>query len=99
MKCDAFHGIRKQNLKFTGLAGVFCAIVSQCPDSIVSKLNATSGGSIGQIIKENGLVKLQFSGLVPRIIMIGTLTGLQWWIYDTFKTAMGFKTTGGAKKK
>jgi len=27
--------------------------------------------------------------------MIGTLTGLQWWIYDSFKTAVGLQTTGG----
>jgi len=27
--------------------------------------------------------------------MIGTLTGLQWWIYDTFKSALGMGTTGG----
>jgi len=27
--------------------------------------------------------------------MIGTLTGLQWWIYDSFKVAMGLATTGG----
>jgi solute carrier family 25 (mitochondrial phosphate transporter), member 3 len=25
----------------------------------------------------------------------GTLTGFQWWIYDTFKSAMGLGTTGG----
>jgi len=31
--------------------------------------------------------------------MIGTLTGLQWWIYDSFKTALGLGTTGGAVKK
>jgi len=31
--------------------------------------------------------------------MIGTLTGLQWWIYDTFKTAMGMGTTGGGDQK
>jgi solute carrier family 25 phosphate transporter 3 len=30
--------------------------------------------------------------------MIGTLTGLQWWIYDSFKTAFGMGTTGGAAK-
>ena len=30
--------------------------------------------------------------------MIGTLTGLQWWIYDTFKTAVGLQTTGGGSK-
>lgn len=30
-----------------------------------------------------------WGGLGTRILMIGTLTGLQWWIYDSFKTAMG----------
>jgi len=35
-------------------------------------------------------------GLGTRIIMVGTLTGLQWWIYDTFKTLTGLQTTGGA---
>jgi solute carrier family 25 phosphate transporter 3 len=27
--------------------------------------------------------------------MVGTLTGLQWWIYDSFKVACGLQTTGG----
>lgn len=31
--------------------------------------------------------------------MIGTLTGLQWWIYDSFKTAVGLATTGGGSSK
>jgi solute carrier family 25 phosphate transporter 3 len=31
--------------------------------------------------------------------MIGTLTGLQWWIYDSFKTAVGLQTTGGGSTK
>jgi solute carrier family 25 phosphate transporter 3 len=30
--------------------------------------------------------------------MIGTLTGLQWYIYDSFKTAVGLATTGGGSK-
>jgi hypothetical protein len=34
-----------------------------------------------------------------RIVMIGTLTGLQWWIYDTFKTLNGMGTSGGVQKK
>ena len=29
-------------------------------------------------------------------VMIGTLTGLQWMIYDSFKIFMGLPTTGGA---
>ena len=30
--------------------------------------------------------------------MIGTLTGLQWMIYDSFKIFMGLPTTGGPQK-
>lgn len=36
-----------------------------------------------------------WNGLGARIIMVGTLTGLQWWIYDSFKVSMGLQTTGG----
>lgn len=31
--------------------------------------------------------------------MIGTLTGLQWMIYDSFKIFMGLPTTGGGGEK
>lgn len=81
-------------------AGIFCAIVSHPADTMVSKLNQkASGGGTGAAIKEIygeiGFMGL-WRGLVARIIMIGTLTGLQWWIYDSFKTAAGLATTGGA---
>jgi solute carrier family 25 (mitochondrial phosphate transporter), member 3 len=33
-------------------------------------------------------------GLGTRILMIGTLTGLQWWIYDSYKAALGMGTSG-----
>ena len=36
-------------------------------------------------------------GLPLRIVMIGTLTGLQWGIYDAFKVAAGLPTTGSKK--
>jgi solute carrier family 25 phosphate transporter 3 len=79
------------------LAGIICAIVSHPADSLVSQLGKkdNKGKSLGQIINEQGWAKLCTKGLGTRVIMIGTLTGLQWWIYDTFKTAMGFGTTGG----
>jgi len=79
------------------LAGVICAIVSHPADSLVSQLSKTTnkGKSIGQIANEVGLTNLATKGLGTRVIMIGTLTGLQWWIYDTFKSAMGLGTTGG----
>lgn len=79
------------------LAGVVCAIVSHPADSIVSQLGkaANKGKSAGQIISEVGVANLCTKGLGTRVIMIGTLTGLQWWIYDSFKTAFGMGTTGG----
>jgi solute carrier family 25 phosphate transporter 3 len=82
-------------------AGVICAIVSHPADSLVSQLGKADnkGKSMGQIAREVGAYKLCTGGLGTRILMIGTLTGLQWWIYDTFKTACGMGTTGGAVKK
>jgi solute carrier family 25 phosphate transporter 3 len=83
------------------LAGIICAIVSHPADSLVSLLGKAEnkGKSMGQIATEVGFRDLALKGLMPRIVMIGTLTGLQWWIYDSFKTAMGMGTTGGAAKK
>jgi len=83
------------------LAGIICAIVSQAPDNLVSQMGKleNKGKTFGQIASEQGLKKLCTKGLGTRIIMIGTLTGLQWWIYDTFKTAMGMGTTGGSVVK
>lgn len=83
------------------LAGVICALVSQAPDNLVSQMGKAEnkGKSFGQMINEQGLYKLCTKGLGTRVIMIGTLTGLQWWIYDTFKTAMGMGTTGGGDQK
>jgi len=78
-------------------AGVICAIVSHPADSLVSQMSKSSnkGKSLGQIINEVGWPTLMTKGLGTRILMIGTLTGLQWFIYDTYKTATGLGTTGG----
>ena len=79
------------------LAGVVCAIVSHPADSLVSQLGKATnkGKSVGQITSEVGIANLCTKGLGTRVIMIGTLTGFQWWIYDSFKSAMGMGTTGG----
>jgi len=66
------------------IAGVFCAIVSHPADTLVSKLNQEKGTSIGTLVTRLGWGGL-WKGLGPRIIMIGTLTALQWFIYDTVK--------------
>jgi solute carrier family 25 phosphate transporter 3 len=78
------------------IAGVFCAVVSHPADNLVSKLNANKGVTVGEIVKEMGWGALLTRGLPLRIVMIGTLTGLQWGIYDAFKVAVGLPTTGSA---
>jgi len=80
-------------------AGIFCAIVSHPADTMVSIINKRSSNEpiskqAKAIYAEIGFSGL-WNGLLARIIMIGTLTGLQWWIYDSFKVAMGLQTTGG----
>merc|ERR1712184_35883 len=69
------------------IAGVFCAIVSHPADVVVSVLNKTPGASAGAVAKDLGFKGL-WAGLGPRIIMIGTLTALQWFIYDSVKVAL-----------
>lgn len=69
------------------IAGVFCAIVSHPADVVVSKLNQAKGSSAIQVAKSLGFFGM-WNGLVPRIIMIGTLTGLQWFIYDGVKVGL-----------
>jgi len=66
------------------IAGVFCAIVSHPADTVVSYMNKAKGSTIGSAAKALGF-KGMWAGLGPRIIMIGTLTALQWFIYDTVK--------------
>jgi solute carrier family 25 phosphate transporter 3 len=82
------------------IAGVFCAVVSHPADTVVSKLNKNANATISGILKELGpMGKLFFllfnpfllgvwKGLLARIVMIGTLTGLQWFAYDSFKVAL-----------
>lgn len=75
-------------------AGIFCAVATQPMDNLVSMAGSTSnkGKSFSQIASEAGIVTLFTKGLGTRILMVGTLTGLQWWIYGTFKNFMGFGT-------
>ena len=80
------------------IAGVVCAVVSHPADSLFTAYNKkkTDGAFATEIKKiysempPGGLWK----GLVARIFMIGTLTGLQWWIYDSWKVHLGLKPSG-----
>ncbi|XP_017835723.1 phosphate carrier protein, mitochondrial [Drosophila busckii] len=69
------------------IAGVFCAIVSHPADTVVSKLNQAKGASAMDVAKKLGWAGL-WGGLVPRIVMIGTLTAAQWFIYDAVKVML-----------
>jgi len=91
------------------LAGILCGAVSHPADTMVSKINKlkTSGGVMTKMKNIYSGTKempgIGFSGLWagfwPRVVMIGTLTGLQWFIYGTFKAAAGLPTPGAAIKK
>jgi solute carrier family 25 phosphate transporter 3 len=70
------------------IAGIACAIVSHPADTIVSKMSKSNQTPGGAILKELGFRGI-WGGLPTRILMIGTLTGLQWWIYDSVKTGLG----------
>jgi len=75
-------------------AGIFCAIATQPMDNLVSMKGIPENRTKpwGQMASEMGTMNLFTKGLGTRIIMIGTLTGLQWWIYGTTKYYMGFGT-------
>lgn len=82
---------QQTGVSFVGgyLAGIMCAIVSHPADVMVSKLNAyrepgeAFGTVVSRIYKDIGFRGL-WSGLPMRIVMIGTLTGLQWMIYVSY---------------
>lgn len=75
-------------------AGIFCAVATQPMDNLVSMkgIAENKNKSWGLMAKEMGTMNLFTKGLGTRVLMIGTLTGLQWWIYGSFKNLMGFGT-------
>lgn len=78
------------------IAGVAAAIISHPADTLLSKVNKAGAGGTGplmqrlsNIAKEVGFVNLCTVGLLPRCVMIGTLTAGQFGIYDTVMGALG----------
>jgi len=102
---EQYSKAQKLSITFASgyIAGVLCALISQPADTMVSKLNnvKTEGGSFAAmslIYSQIGFAGL-WRGLGTRILMVGTLTGLQWWIYDSFKSAVGLQIAQGFKQK
>jgi len=99
---SSLNGLQQTGVSFLGgyIAGIGCAVVSHPADVMVSKLNADrqpgegAGKAMTRIYGNIGFKGL-WNGLPVRILMIGTLTAFQWLIYDSFKVALGFPTTGG----
>jgi len=78
------------------VAGVAAAIVSHPADTLLSMINKQGGDKTGSttsrlwsLAKETGFKKLCTVGLLPRCIMIGTLTAGQFGIFDTVMGVFG----------
>lgn len=101
-KPSDYTPVQQTGFSFAGgyIAGIFCAVVSHPADVMVSKITSdkkpteTTGQALKRIYGQIGFAGL-WNGLAMRIVMIGTLTGFQWLIYDTFKVSVGLPTTGG----
>jgi solute carrier family 25 phosphate transporter 3 len=78
------------------IAGVAAAVISHPADTLLSKVNKKGAGGDGPMVtrlmniaKEVGFVNLCTVGLLPRCVMIGTLTAGQFGIFDTVMNALG----------
>jgi len=78
------------------VAGVVAAVISHPADTLLSKMNKAGEGGTGSIpsrmmnvTKQLGVVNLCTSGLGARCVMIGTLTALQFGIFDTVMGSLG----------
>ena len=77
------------------VAGTLCAIVSHPADTVVSRLNQKDSKNLMQVALEMKCSEI-WRGLPLRIAMVGTLTAMQWLVYDGFKVIIGLPTTGGS---
>jgi len=75
-------------------AGIFCGAVSHPADTMASLMSKSPGTPAGELYAGNGGFNGLWKGFGARVFMIGTLTGLQWFIYDTTKVAFGLKASG-----
>jgi len=83
------------NLGAGVIAGCSAAIVSQPADTLLSKVNKTKKapgqstvGLLIQLAKQLGVTG-SFAGLPTRLVMVGTLTSLQFTIYGSLKKTLG----------
>merc|ERR1711941_38901 len=95
---DQLSGFMNTNVALGSgvIAGVVSAVISHPADTLLSKVNKAGAGGDGSIpqrmmniTKETGVVKLCTQGLGARCVMIGTLTALQFGIFDSVMRTLG----------
>jgi hypothetical protein len=64
------------------------------PSSTRSQAIVPIRQQVSEIYKDIGFKEV-WNGIGARIILVGTLTGLQWSIYDSFKVSVGLQASGG----
>jgi solute carrier family 25 phosphate transporter 3 len=77
-------------------AGAVCAVATQPADVIVSRISQRAtiqreGGSKNsflKVLRDVGGFRGLFRGLLARILLFGTLSSLQWSIYESFRSAV-----------
>ncbi|KAK1370871.1 Phosphate transporter 33 [Heracleum sosnowskyi] len=90
---------RAQQLGVTSLAGFVAGavgtVISNPADNIVSSLYNKKADSVRQAIKNIGFVNLFTRSLPVRLMIVGPVVTLQWFLYDTIKVLSGLPTSGG----
>ncbi|RKP31834.1 mitochondrial carrier [Metschnikowia bicuspidata] len=86
-------------LQQTGMSFLGGCIAEIFSDVMVWKITSdkktkeTSGGALKRIYGDISFRGI-WNGLPVRVVMIGTLTGFQWLVYDSSKVSVGLPTTG-----
>jgi len=79
------------------VAGIAAAVISHPADTLLSMVNKKgakkegegTGSALLRLAKEVGFKKLCTTGLLPRCVMIGTLTAGQFGIFDSVMSIFG----------
>ncbi|XP_048135775.1 mitochondrial phosphate carrier protein 1, mitochondrial isoform X2 [Rhodamnia argentea] len=90
---------RTQQLGVTCLAGYAAGavgtVISNPADNIVASLYNRKAENVVQAVKDIGFVNMFRRSLPVRIMIVGPVITLQWFLYDTIKVLSGLPTSGG----
>ncbi|CAG8389572.1 unnamed protein product [Penicillium salamii] len=88
--------VSKLNADRKGMCFIFRSDLI-CLDPVLTVSFLAGEGAMTAVSRIYGNIGFSglWNGLPVRIVMLGTLTGFQWLIYDSFKVFLGLPTTGG----